>query len=235
VKTIALAFAAVATLMTAQAGAAPLSARSAEPAFSWTGCYVGLVAGAGWQTSSYTTQQLESASGVGPLGGGEAGCNYEWDMFVFGLEGELWGSGLYDREYQGEGANDFEDLKSRNIWDAAISARMGLAVLSRALIYGKLGAIAGNLKYSEFDNSGSSSFTQNGSATYIGVLMGLGLEYALTDNWTAKIEYNHIDYGNKIVGLNGTSCGFGLCMSFTTNTALKETKEIMKLGVNYKF
>ena len=36
------------------------------------------------------------------------------------------------------------------------------------------------------------------------MLIGVGFEYALTDNWTTKFEYNYIDYGNKIVDFTST-------------------------------
>jgi outer membrane immunogenic protein len=230
-KKLALGIAALAILTAAPAIA---GTPSAAPVFSWTGCYVGLHAGAGWQTSSYAETSPEMASGVGVLGGMQTGCNYQWERFVVGLEGELWGSSLYDRQFEGN-AFSSDDIKSRNLWDAAISTRMGLALFDRALVFGKLGAVAGNFKYNTtFSETGPSSSTTNGSATYIGVLMGLGLEYALTDNWTAKIEYNHIDYGNKIVTLTYSGCSL-ICQTSSSSEALKETKDILKLGVNYKF
>ena len=98
-KKIALQITALASLFAAPAMAAdmavPIKAMPVAPAFTWTGCYIGAHAGAGWEVSSYTTQ--EAGSGVGALGGVQAGCNYQWNMFVVGLEGEFWGSGLYDR------------------------------------------------------------------------------------------------------------------------------------------
>ena len=39
-----------------------------------------------------------------------------------------------------------------------------------------------------------------------GVLIGAGFEYALTDNWTAKFEYNYLDFGDKVVDFTQTSC-----------------------------
>jgi len=238
-KKIALQITALATLFAAPAMAAdmavPVKAMPPAPAFTWTGCYVGVHAGAGWETSSYTSEG-GMLSGVGALGGAQAGCNYQWNIFVIGLEGEFWGSGLYDRQFD-QGTNFIDDAKARNIWDGAISARAGLTVYERAFIYGKLGGVAGRFKYSTSDSSSSpppSSFSETGSATFIGVLMGLGLEYALTNNWTAKIEYNLIDYGNKIVNFTDVRCTPG-CTTSPFSATIKERKELIKLGMNYKF
>jgi len=234
-KKIALQITALASLFAAPAMAAdmavPIKAMPVAPAFTWTGCYIGAHAGAGWEVSSYTTQ--EAGSGVGALGGVQAGCNYQWNMFVVGLEGEFWGSGLYDREFA-QDPTFSDDRKVRNVWDGAISVRAGLTVFERAFIYGKLGGVVGKFKYSAYEFEPNSSFSETGSATITGVLMGLGLEYALTNNWTAKIEYNLIDYGNKIVNFTEVSCNPG-CVTSPFSQTIKERKELIKLGVNYKF
>ena len=47
-------------------------------------------------------------------------------------------------------------------------------------------------------------------------MLGIGAEYALWDNWTAKIEYNMMDFGNS--------------------GALADNKfNILKAGINYRF
>jgi outer membrane immunogenic protein len=67
------------------------------------------------------------------------------------------------------------------------------------------------------------------------VLIGVGFEYAITDNWTTKFEYNYIDYGNKIVDFTAVSCEPGLCETEHFRQTIKERKQIAKLGLNYKF
>jgi len=236
-RRFALQITALATLFAAPAMAAdmavPVKAMPAAPVFTWTGCYLGAHAGAGWETSSYTSEGVES--GVGALGGVQAGCNYQWNMFVVGLEGEFWGSGLYDRQFD-QDPTFLNDAKARNLWDGAISVRAGLTVYERAFIYGKLGGVVGRFKYNSIEvEPPNFSFSETGSATITGVLLGLGLEYALTNNWTAKIEYNLIDYGNKIVNFTDVNCNFGVCVTTPFSGTVKERKELIKLGVNYKF
>jgi len=70
-----------------------------------------------------------------------------------------------------------------------------------------------------------------------GVLLGAGFEYAFLDNWTAKLEYNYIDYGHPLVAFTQT-CGGPLfgpddCPGFSHTR--RDTKHILKVGLNYKF
>jgi outer membrane immunogenic protein len=135
-KRLVLAIASASLLSCGLANAAdiPVKARPLPPppVFSWSGCYLGVHVGAGWQTSSLTSES-GAASGVGWLGGAQAGCNVQWRAFVIGFEGEFWGSGLHDRDFQ-QGGDFVFDAKSRNRWDGAISVRSGVA-FDRAFIY----------------------------------------------------------------------------------------------------
>ena len=203
------------------------------PAFTWSGCYLGVHGGGGWQTSSWTSGNFAVASGVGWLGGGQIGCNLQWRQFVIGVEGELWGSNLYDRAFD-QSATFFSDAFSRNRWDAAVSVRAGIT-FERAWIYGKLGAIQGKFDYSSDVTLPGFFETIRGSATFNGVLIGIGFEYAIFDNWTVKFEYDHIDFGNKVVDFTDVRCAAGVCTTTVFSSAIKETKEIAKIGLNFKF
>jgi outer membrane immunogenic protein len=205
---------------------------AAPPVFSWTGCYLGVHVGGGWQVSSYTSDGgIES--GVGALGGAQAGCNLQWRQFVIGVEGEFWGSTLHDRAFD-QGSTSTFDAFSRNRWDGAISVRSGVA-FERAFIYGKLGVVWGKFDYTSDFTSPTFTSTERGDAIATGVVLGVGFEYALTDNWTTKLEYNYIDYGNKILKITDVDCFDGACDTETFSFAVKERKQFIKLGVNYKF
>ncbi len=229
-------------LMGASANAADLTARAVKavappPVFNWTGCYLGVHAGGGKQSSDFTSDFSDAGTfgGVGALGGAQAGCNLQWREFVIGVEGEYWASGPRDRDTADDG-NFTSELSSRNRWDGAISVRAGVT-FDRAFIYGKLGAVWGRFDYA-VDGSQPASLVSGsirGDAVFTGVLVGAGIEYALTDNWTAKFEYNYLDYGNKIVTLAVTDCFVGECVTRTERSTIKEVKQIAKVGVNYKF
>jgi outer membrane immunogenic protein len=202
------------------------------PIFSWTGCYIGVHVGAGWHVSDFAGGNV-AASGVGAVGGGQAGCNLQWRQFVIGLEGEFWGSSLYDRDFFDLPGDFTRDTITRNRWDGTFAVRSGVA-FDRAFVYGKVGVAVGKFDYSA-DFAGGGTTTIRGSSTIAGVLLGVGFEYALTDNWTTKFEYNYIDYGNKIVNFTETDCDIGGCVTTTFSATQKERKQLAKIGVNYKF
>lgn len=234
-KRLALGIVGLAALLAAPAMAADLGARPAvkavapPPVFSWTGCYLGVHAGAGRQSSSDASDG--GYGSVGAVGGAQVGCNLQWRQFVIGVEGEYWASGLRDRFLEADPFNFFE-TSSRNRWDAAISLRSGFA-FERAFIYGKLGVVWGEFDYTEdFNFVGGSGYSSRGNATFTGVLIGAGFEYALTDNWTTKFEYNYLDFGDKVVDFTCSGAG---CFTNTSSETRKEVKQIAKVGVNYKF
>jgi outer membrane immunogenic protein len=233
-KKIAMGLVGLASLIAAPARAAdmPVKYVAPPPVFSWTGCYIGVHVGAGWEVSSWTSSG-DRNSGVGAVGGAQAGCNAQWRQFVIGLEGEFWASSLYDRDFT---QNQFftRDTIARNRWDGTLAVRSGLA-FDRAFVYGKLGVAVGKFDYSSDSAGFGGTEDIRGSATIAGVLIGVGFEYALTDNWTTKFEYNYIDYGNKIVNFTDTNCDIGGCVTTTFSRTIKERKQLAKIGVNYKF
>jgi outer membrane immunogenic protein len=232
-----LAAAATPLLMGASAHAADLASRAVKaaappPVFSWTGCYLGLHAGGGKQSSDFISEGTFGS--VGAVGGAQAGCNLQWKQFVIGVEGEYWASGLRDREFFQDAFVTFE-TSSSNRWDGAVSLRSGFA-FERAFIYGKLGVVWGKFEYAFDDFDDGRSDIRRGDAIFTGVLIGAGFEYALTDNWTAKLEYNYLDYGNKIVNFTETRCNDdGVCVTEQARITRKEVKQIAKVGLNYKF
>jgi outer membrane immunogenic protein len=238
-KKIALGIVGLTVLVAAPAVAADLAVKAvpvkyapAPPVFSWTGCYLGVHAGGGWQDSTFPNNGFIS-SGVGALGGAQAGCNLQWRQFVIGVEGEFWGSTLRGRQFD-DGISFTNDRFSRNRWDGVISVRSGVA-FDRAFVYGKLGVVWGKFDYTRDTTEPDYARTTRGDAIFTGVLIGAGFEYALTDNWTTKFEYNYIDYGNKFATFTDVECFGAECSTSTFSFAVKETKQIAKIGVNYRF
>jgi outer membrane immunogenic protein len=196
------------------------------PVFSWTGCYVGVHAGGGAMRDSWT-----GVNGTGGLAGGQVGCNYQDGNWVFGGEAEGYWSGLKGTRSGSEGFGSTEGFteSTKNKYDYSIAARAGIA-FDRTLVYGKAGWVWG-----QFDVFDSSTFsnpiqTETGSVTLNGLLLGVGIEHALTQNWTVKLEYNYLKYGNG--ALNIYECQF-TCGTF--GTGLSAEKQIFKIGVNYLF
>jgi outer membrane immunogenic protein len=171
--------------------------------------------------------------GVGGLAGGQIGFNYQTGMLVFGIEAEGFWSGMKATQDQfflsGPVGNTWSGAASvKNKWEYDVAGRFGIA-LERALIYGKAGWVFGG-----FDWYASNIFldSNQGSATLDGLLIGLGLEYAFTNNWTAKFEYDYLGFNAKNASFT-SSCP--TCTPFTFTHNVSADKHIFKVGFNYLF
>jgi len=211
------------------------------PVFSWTGCYVGVHAGAGVLLDQGFQSQTSSDDrhGVGGLAGGQIGCNYQTGMLVLGIEGEGFWSGMkVTRDRFGFGIFSNTLVASttiRNKWDYDIAGRFGVA-FDRALVYGKAGWVAGRFDWNAADvNCGIFCITTQGNATLDGLLIGLGLEYAFTNNWTTKFEYDYLGFGSKNVVFTQSCSAFCIPLISTNTQSVSADKHIFKVGVNYKF
>ena len=194
--------------LSADLGRAPAAVAKAPtvvpaPVFSWTGFYIGGNAGYGWGSG---TDALDLAD-VNPSGwfaGGQAGFNYQFaNNVVAGIEADLQG---------GDISASTGGLSSSLDMLGTVRGRLGYA-FGRVLPY-----VTGGLAY------GNNSVDTRGwsqSQTHVGWTAGAGIEYALTDHWTAKTEYLYTDLGSKNYDNIGADAGV------TAHTA--------KIGINYKF
>jgi outer membrane immunogenic protein len=192
---------------------------AAQTAYRWTGCYLGVQAGGGTQNDT-----LVRFSNGGGIIGGQAGCDYQLGQIVVGLEGEAVWSSVRSRAVSGPlDAPETNEVIGRNRWSADLSARAGVA-MGRALIYGKAGIATGRFEFSANDTFGH---FQSGSGSLSGPLFGLGIEYALAPNWSAKLEYDHVDYLSRSLAFNSSNGPFQQSAAAQTN--------IVKAGINYRF
>jgi outer membrane immunogenic protein len=88
--------------------------------------------------------------------------------------------------------------------------------------------------------SDTASVTGSASSTRWGWLIGAGLEFALNQNWSAKVEYDYMDFGSKditfAVSGSGYETGYGSYGINTTRTvSVDQTLHVVKFGVNYRF
>lgn len=201
------AIAAAATCVTVSAQAADMYGQRpyAQPytvnqpiANSWMGPYIGGNLGYGWGDVSNN-----GARPSGVLGGLQAGYNYQSGQLVLGIEGDL----------QLNSADDtFAPWKFSNPWFGTVRGRLGYA-FNNILLYGTGGLAFGSLKVE------SGGFSE--SQTSAGWTAGVGAEYAINQNWSAKIEYLYVDLSDKTFLMTGMSNGY----QFST----------VRVGVNYRF
>jgi len=159
------------------------------PAFSWTGFYVGANAGYGWGNVN-----ANGWANVGDLdgfvGGGQVGYNYQMGQFVLGLEADLQGADL-------SSGNNLGLVRVKTDYFGTVRARVGVA-FDRFMPYITGGWAYGNVKSSIPAIGFSSDRSHTG-----GFAVGGGLEYAVTNNIIAGVEYLYVDLGEKnILGAN---------------------------------
>jgi len=63
-----------------------------------------------------------------------------------------------------------------------------------------------------------------------GWIVGAGIEYGLAPNWSAKVEFNYMDFGTERTAFTGVSPGIS---SFVLD--VKQTVSLVKVGINYRF
>ena len=209
--------------------------------FSWTGFYIGGHFGGGWlkstptavtPTGTYPTGTVFNSGRLsGVLGGVQAGYNYQFDHWVIGVEGDFSFADLNGTESTPGVTAPFTETSHYHSRDTAtIAGRFGYAV-DHALVYAKGGV--GWVKYS-FDGittanaTGAISDTFTGGATRAGWLVGGGVEWAFAPHWSAKIEYDYLNFGTFNYVVNDNVLG-PLLRSVTANS------NVVKVGINYLF
>jgi outer membrane immunogenic protein len=181
--------------------------------------YIGAHVGAAWVDLDETT--IAAAPAGFPSGrlsnhdrgfvyGGQVGFNWHIGRFVIGPEGQLSGADFGRRSITtdaGIAAVPFAFARRFDVDSiATLAGRFGIT-FDQILVYGKAGA-------AWLDPRGKSES---------GWMAGLGAEYAFTRNWSAKVEYNFLDFGSDRFAGNG----------FATERDLN--MHLVKLGINYRF
>jgi len=263
-RRFALAFG-VLTMASVGAMAADLPRKAPAPAYApppvsvnqWTGCYVGLNAGAVWgrmnddwtpnpagfpnsaQLSRVQTTGSGSLDGTGFTGGGQIGCNWQMNQLVLGAEADMQYTGLDEsRDVTvllpgvGTGSETYhEDFRSR--WLSTFRGRLGWLLNPTWLIYGTGGLAVANIESTDTVLLvGGTTNTVSGSSTRAGWTVGGGVEWMFAPQWSVKAEYLYVDLGS----FSTTSVNSDPTHPNTTiNHDHHLTENIARVGVNYHF
>jgi outer membrane immunogenic protein len=179
----------------------PEAVYSPTSVYSWNGSYVGAQVGYGWGKASNLGSDWD-ANGL--AGGVFAGYNFTPSPgFVVGVEGDINATGMEGK---------LAGVSVANPWDATLRARAGFAI-DRFLVYGTGGLAMGGVKV----KSGGAS----DSSTQVGWTLGGGVEAAITNTVTARVEYRYTDLGEDTystapgkVGFSSSQVLFGVGMKF---------------------
>ncbi|MFD1944262.1 outer membrane protein [Paradevosia shaoguanensis] len=219
---------AVAALASSSALAADFSAPySATPIAyqaptEWTGFYAGVFAGVGGGDVVLTAPVPPTieANSRGGLAGIQVGADYQFDKFVVGAVADIAVTNIEGRFSMG----GVPELSSKLDYLGTLRARAGYLATDNLLIY-----LHGGLAYGRTTPTFSvAGVPQPGvhSVDRWGYSVGVGAEYAVTDQITLQTEYAYTDLGSKTIS-DPAVFPVALDESFKFHT--------LKAGVNFRF
>lgn len=193
--------------------ASPVAPAFAAPVFSWSGFYVGANAGYSFGKITGTAGPLvRDPSGFS--GGVQVGANYQMGQFVLGAEAD-WQFSDLRAGASAAGLGIVNRARIENF--GTLRARAGVA-FDRALVYATGGYAFANTATTGF--APPLPFTKS-TAFHNGWALGAGVEYAITNNVTAKVEYLYTSFEKKSLFAGTANAG--------------ATLSTVRGGINYKF
>jgi outer membrane immunogenic protein len=239
----------------------PVKAPPPAPVPTWTGFYGGIEFGGAWsdEAIAYSPNDpvaariVNGASGIpgqqplatfripqnGPVGGVEAGYNWQWSNWLLGVEADFSLAGMSGR---GTGTSNLDPAVSitesvvaeqSTDWYGTVRGRVGWLATPNLLLFGTGGFAYGrvadnaNLVFSSplsivllgVPTGGFSSFCVTNTVCFAGSsaeirtgwTAGGGLEYLFDQHWSAKVEYQFVDLGTEAVRIVTTPCPATTC------------------------
>jgi outer membrane immunogenic protein len=205
------------------------------PVYNWSGVYIGINGGYGfgstdWSSPTAGVVGTGTFNTNGGLVGGTAGFNFQSGQIVYGIEGDWDWAGIKGTSSTATatigacpGAMPCSFETSSN-WLSTVRGRVGYA-FDRVLIYATGGGAAGDVK-ATFTNP-NTPVTGSTNSTEWGWTAGAGVEAALTENVTVKVEYLFVDLQNG--NCSPTICGGGTAVPVSFDAS------IVRAGLNFKF
>jgi outer membrane immunogenic protein len=196
----------------------------------WAGFYLGGTLGHAWahsehcdgSTCSGGAPTFPQANPSGVIGGVTAGYNYMFGSVLLGIEGDYTFANLKDSSpdtgtfgCRGECTTELDRF-------GTIRGRLGV-VNNNMLLYATWG-----VALTRWSASIGAPTLQGGSDTQNSAVVGGGVEFLITPQWSAKFEYLRIFDGDRIV-YAPSFCGSPGC------SIKNEDADLVRVGVNYHF
>jgi outer membrane immunogenic protein len=186
-------------------------------------------------------------NGSGVLGGAQAGYNWQFGQTVFGFEADFQGSGIRGSTsvsgpfgFAGGGglalpAGTYTASESLD-WFGTVRGRVGYLVTDRALLYATGGLAYGQVSASTVFTAPNVGTTYSGrrSSTEVGWTIGGGVEYAITQSISAKLEGLYYNLGKETVIGSETPLTFAPA-GYQHNKTFETDGGLIRVGLNYKF
>jgi outer membrane immunogenic protein len=220
----------VLTGLTYKFGGSPLPGERDTVVANWNGVYLGGQIGysaAKFDFGGVDDVSNEFARFQNSFIGGVFGYNYMFrtnnTAILLGVEGDL-------NAKVGHGYKINDWLRARSTYDGSIRARLGFAPTARSMVYA-----TGGWAWGFFETPSTGGDTCGGDPTCINYLeehlgglrtgwtVGGGIEYALDDKWSSRIDYRYTNWGTKLVNDN-------IDLQYS-----KLIDERVSIGVSYRF
>ena len=215
----------------------------ASAPMNWTGFYVGGHLGGGLGNAQWSDPFAstivghgfinvagfgDSTHASGPLGGGQIGGDWQMGRLVLGagIDGSATSMRGENTCFSGLGGINCQHAVNSLV---SFTGRAGYA-WDRSLVYMKGGAALADSSYSLFGNTGALTLgSGETSLQTLGWTIGAGIEYGLSNRWSAFAEYDH-------TGFPATTTPFPtVAVVSAASISVKQTVDVFKLGINYNF
>jgi outer membrane immunogenic protein len=208
-----------------------------EAMYNWSGFYVGINGGWGssqkrWDDTSFGAPiSLGSHDATGGTVGGQIGYRWQSAQWVFGVEAQgNWA------DFQGSNAIPLAGAFTNDTRVDAFglfTGQVGYAA-NNVLFYLKGGAAVTSDRYRTLLTGTGTQITNNADDTRWGGVVGVGLEYGFSPNWSAGIEYNHMFMQDKTYNLNSNGVFFAPGV-LVAQARIRQDVDLVTARINYKF
>jgi outer membrane immunogenic protein len=238
---IALVLVGVSLLFVPPALAADLPVKSpppsiVAPAFNWNGFYGGVNLGGAWASDTAAQSTLVApfsstkVTSSGVVGGGQLGFNWvAMPNWLLGIEADVSGADLNGTAMY----RNFVQFNEKIDAFGTARGRLGY-VANNWLFYGTGGFAWSDDTFTRTQVTATPTSPPVGdvrtnSPTLIGWTAGGGIEYGFARNWTARLEYLHLDLSDQTFSFTASN---GIFRSIDEGRLKVDT---VRLGVNYLF
>lgn len=189
-------------------------------------------------------------NGAGVTGGLALGYNLQQSGLVYGVEVDISALDVSEKSTAfNVPGSPFPpwpyraDTTAQIDWLATFRGRLGWA-FDRSLIYVTGGLAVGRYEFTQDITQlqlpafpGLVSFEQRAAirTTASGWVLGGGVEHALFENWSLKLQYLHVDMGSRSAQSAGHCDGFPGCEGYAGRHKVDMKLDMVTAGINYRF
>jgi outer membrane immunogenic protein len=173
----------------------------------------------------------------GGFGGIQAGYNFVSGNLLAGFETDFdWADVTSRSRFLGSDQGPVYDTTGKLDWFGTVRGRVGVTA-DRLLFYGTAGLAYGHadggltVTPGTVQNPGvGGPFTASDSQTHVGYAVGAGVEAAMTQHVTLRLEYLYMDLGKR-----NYHFAFPDSNGSTTDSTEAITENLFRVGLNYRF